>query len=211
MLPETGDRWGSLSVLVVEDEPRLRELLLSAIPGMGFEAAGVGSAEAAREAMRDNRYAIIILDLNLPGVQGIEFFTEIHKADPEVQVIILTGYGDLDAARQAIHLDAVDFLTKPAMLSEIEQSLAKAQARLRKVSFAAGEPPEPVAAPPSRPTGRTLEEIEREHILSVLERHQGNRAAAASELGISLRTLYYRLSRYQQEGLLLLLLTIGLC
>ena len=193
-------------VLIVEDEQRMRELLLRSLTNWGFDATAARSAE---EAMRQSDVTppdIVLLDLNLPGMDGLQFFQALRQKQPEVQGIILTGFASIEAAKQAVHVDMVEFLTKPCHLGEVEQALDKAMRRIA--------PPEPPIIPdPSFAEGgdtirttdddgspRTLEEVEREHILSTLDRHGGNRTATAAELGISRRTLYYKLTEYQKQG-----------
>jgi two-component system response regulator RegA len=194
-----------LRVLVVEDEPRLRDLMVHAIPDMGFEALGARSAEEALRLMESDPRGLIILDLNLPGMSGMEFFRILRERWPETQVIVLTGFGDLEAARQAIRLDVVDFLTKPCHLGDLELSLDRARRRLvpKIESLPLGadeEDDEALAAPAGANPSKKLDDIEREHILAALERQHGNRTATAKELGISLRTLYYRLEEYRKQG-----------
>jgi DNA-binding NtrC family response regulator len=188
----------AIKVLVIEDEPRLRDLLLRAIQQMGFAATGARSAEEAQRLLDAQTHDILLLDLNLPGQSGMDFYREFHQRHPQTPVIILTGFGDLAAAREAIRLDVVDFLTKPCHLGELEVSLDRARRRLKRPS----DQPEtnwPTAISESGGPP-TLDDLERQHILSALERHGGNRAAAAAELGISLRTLYYRLTEYAKQG-----------
>jgi len=193
-------------VLVVEDEPRMRDVLLRALEGWGFSASAARTGEEALRMMHFEPRAIVILDLNLPGMDGMECFEQIRQRWPQTQVIILTGFGDLEAARKAIHLDVVEFLTKPCHLGELETALSRARKRLSEILPEAPEPFEeedeqqpPEPPPPAGPSA-TLEEIERQHILATLARNRGNRAATAAELGISLRTLYYRLSEYEKQG-----------
>lgn len=207
------------SVLVVDDEARLRDVLVRGITQMGYDCAGAASGEDALRQLRDRSRGVVIVDLNLPGMHGMELFEKIRHGWPATQVIVLTGFGDLDTATQAIRLDVVDFLTKPTHLGELEQSLSRAW---RRIDDAAGldavvlPAPEPgdrddelddasaTADPDTFPEPtvgqRRLDEVEREHILATLARHDGNRRATADALGISLRTLYYRLNQYQGEG-----------
>jgi DNA-binding NtrC family response regulator len=215
-------------VLLVEDESRLRDMLQRALREMGFTPATVTSAEAAVRFLEHGASppGIVILDLNLPGMDGMELLATLRRRWPAVQVIILTGFGDLDAAKKAMHLDVVDFLTKPCALGDLEIALDRARSRLRprevqeRADRAArldrasrGERAEPADAPePAHPPqsleftpretspAMSLEEVERQHILAALERHRGNRNATAAELGISLRKLYYRLAQYQKQG-----------
>jgi len=186
------------SVLFVEDEPRLREILSSAMASWGFAVDTARSGEEALRHMDANPRDIALLDLNLPGVGGIELFEQIRQRWPQTAVIILTGFGDLAAARAAIRLDVVDFLTKPCRLDDLETALDRAWKR-SPASQLPIVPEAQLQADPAAPA-KTLEEIERQHILGTLARNNGNRTAAAAELGISRRTLQYRLSEYQEKG-----------
>jgi two-component system OmpR family response regulator len=190
-------------VLIVDDEPRMRDMLSRAITEMGFDATTAGSAESGLRAMEQNPADIVLLDLNLPGMGGMDMFNNIRKKWAQTQVIVLTGFGDLNAAQQAIRMEAVDFLAKPCPLGQLEQALERARQRRAAVAPppVLPDPPEEVAPiAPAPADSELLEDIERNHILAALERHGGNRAAAAAELGISLRKLYYRLEKYQREG-----------
>ena len=196
-------------VLIVEDEPRLRELLARAATGWGFRTSEARSAEEALRLMEQRPHEIVLLDLNLPAMPGLDCFGHVRRRWPDTQVIILTGFGDLDAARRAIHLDVVDFLTKPAPLGDLEKALERATRRLESLAEPPADlrldrpdPDDPTPATPAPAPNATLEEIERTHILAALARNADNRAATAAELGISLRTLYYRLNEYQQKGYL---------
>jgi DNA-binding NtrC family response regulator len=193
---------GRLRVLIVEDEARLRDMLVRAVTDMDFGATGVASAEAALRHFADQAVEIAILDLNLPGMSGMQLFSRVRKQHPQTQVIVLTGFGDLDAAKAAIHLDAVDFLTKPCALGDLEVSLDRARARLAKTTVVVQSPEQPAPAADPTNADNSMEMVERNHILAVLEKNHGNRAATAAELGISLRKLYYRLEQYQQQGLM---------
>ncbi len=141
---------------------------------------------------------LILLDLNLPGIDGLECFQKLREMFPSLQAIVLTGFASIESARQAVHLDVVEFLTKPAHLGEIEQALDRAMKRLMSKAVEV-TPAEPLPKPSATPD-QTLEELERDHILSVLEKNEGNRTAAATALGISRRTLYYKLEEYQRQG-----------
>ena len=188
------------SVLVVEDEPRMREMLMRSVSEMGLPARAARSAEEAARIVSREPVTILMLDLNLPGTGGLEFLEQVRRDHPHLQAIVITGFGSLEAARVAIHLNVIDFLTKPFTLDDLDAALSRAQERLRglaaqptETSLAASAAEDAAASP----GGNTLEEVEREHVLAVLSRNNGNRAAAARELGISERALYYRLSRYQ--------------
>ncbi len=203
------DRLPNRRVLIVEDEPRLRDMLSRAIPDMGFQPVSAKTAEQAMRIMQEEACTVAILDLNLPGMGGMDLFEQFRQKWPKTQVIVLTGYGDLESAKKAIHLDVVDFLTKPTTLGDLEVAIDRAWHRAQGISLdgvgvqpPAGEDTDAEAFRKPAEDGdkpRTLQQIERESILAALDRHGGNRAAAAEELGISVRTLYYRLAQYQNN------------
>ncbi|MGA2497893.1 MAG: response regulator [Tepidisphaeraceae bacterium] len=185
-------------VLIVDDEARMRELLTRAVANWQFRAVSAKTGEEALRLMDQEPAAIVLLDLNLPAMSGIECLEQVRQRWPQTQVVILTGFGDLEAAKAAIHLDVVEFLTKPAHLGQLEQAIDRARRRVpRPLPQMEPLPPEP---PIDESDSTRLDDIERQHILAMLAKHNGNRAAAADELGIALRTLYYRLSEYQKRG-----------
>lgn len=214
-------------LLVVDDEPRMRDLLTGLAPGMGMTARAARSAEEAIRRMEESPAAVVLMDLGLPGMNGLDALAVIRRRWPNTAAVILTAYASLDAARRAIHLDVVEFLTKPCPLGELEAAIDRARKRAARIDAAAepdprspadestprpgpasepasGQPidaaPFPVAVHGSEPV--SLDDLERQHILAALHRHRGNRQAAAAELGISVRTLYYRLAEYQRRGLM---------
>jgi DNA-binding NtrC family response regulator len=216
-------------ILLVEDESRLREMLLQGTRVMGFEATAVPSAEQALRALEQKPFPVIVVDLNLPGAGGLQLIQTVRQRWPHVQAIILTGFGDLQAARDAIRLEVVDFLTKPCALGDLEVAIGRAFRRLQQNQPSALdpvlseaeehegdlEPANVMDAPAREKPGSSrafaprdgndallMEDVERRAILAALEKHNGNRAATAAELGISLRKLYYRLGEYQKKGLI---------
>lgn len=201
----------ALRVAIVEDEPRLRELLVREVVAMGHLAEGFPSAEQAWGRIRAGMDAII-LDLNLPGMQGMELFRRLRDENLDTSVIILTGFGALDNAVQAIRWRAEDFLTKPCSLADIDRVLARVLAQrrdrdrdsaLHQMEDLMDEPTtecQGEAATSNIATSPTLEEWQRQRILQALGKHGGNKPAVAAELGISLRTLYNRVNEYRQQG-----------
>ncbi|MFA7237324.1 MAG: response regulator [Phycisphaeraceae bacterium] len=195
-------------VLIVEDEPRLGQVLGQAMVELGYTATVVRTGEEALRRMGESPHSIMILDLNLPGVGGLDVLEKVRATQGDVAAIILTGFGDLESAKRAIHLNVVEFLTKPAHLGDLEIALNRAEQRLRerdierlrqRISEGMEASTSPAGGGDSGgPNDATLklEELEKRAILASLERHEGNREKVAKELGISVRTLYYRLSQY---------------
>jgi DNA-binding NtrC family response regulator len=190
----------AVSLLVVEDETRLRDLLLDVGHDMGFESVGARSAEEALRLLGAQPRQAMIVDLNLPGMSGIEFIEQVRANWPATQIIILTGFGNLQAAQSAIHLDVVEFLTKPSPLSEVEKALHRARRRIDELRAREFPPADPMPIAPPTDANETLADHQRQIILAALHRNGGNRTRTALELGISRRTLHYRLVEYQRKG-----------
>lgn len=192
------------TVLIVEDEPRLRDVLISSAKACGFRAKASRAAEDAIALMEQDPCDIVMLDLNLPCMDGLRCFEIIRERWPATSAVILTGFGTLEAAQRAIRLGVVEFLTKPASLGDIEQALHRSW----RMRFEVPED-QPGNIPPittdeaddasQHDSPRTMHEIEYECITAALKRHGGNRTAAAAELGMSARKLYYRLSEYKRQ------------
>jgi len=168
---------------------------------MDFVPRGVESGEEGLRALEEEPVEIALVDLGLPGMSGLEFCEKVRKKWNDIQLIILTGYGDLDAAKQAIRLDVVDFLTKPCEHSEMEVALDRALRRSQQLADEVNINADALeSVEEAKKHAQTIEQIERKHILDALQRNDGNRTKTAKELGISVRTLYYRLNQYKILG-----------
>jgi two-component system response regulator RegA len=135
------------------------------------------SIELARNVSPD----LVLLDLKMPGLSGLDLIQDIKKLDATITVIILTGYGSIATAMQALKLGADDYLSKPA---DAEQILA-AYAHLSAGS-----------ADTSALTVPSLARVEWEHIQRVLSDCSGNITHAAKLIGIHRRSLQRKLSKY---------------
>src|SRR5262245_44579469 len=120
-----------LSVCVVEDEQRLLDLLVREIVALGYACQGYRTAEDAWPELFEDRFDLVILDLNLPGMSGMELFGRIREAGLGLAVVVLTGFGTLENAVQALRWEADDFLAKPCTLAEIETVLSRCDMQRR--------------------------------------------------------------------------------
>jgi DNA-binding NtrC family response regulator len=186
-------------VLIVEDEPRVRETLARVAESAGFHVLAVWSGEEAARHNTQRSFDVAILDYHLPRMNGLQTLQKLRRDAPNLQAIVLTGYANLDVAKEAIHLDVVEFLTKPCQRGELEQALDRALKRTGGVVPRPADVDEEQWTPSAQPT-RTIEEAERELIFQSLRRNNGNRAAAARELGITRRTLHNKINVYQNQG-----------
>ncbi len=113
-------------LLIVEDETQLRNLLFSVLSAEGYDIEIAESADLALPLVRQNLYDLILSDVMMPGISGIEFLEEVKKICPSTEFIIMTGYPKVDAAVQAIKIGAFDYISKPFELSEIRERVAAA-------------------------------------------------------------------------------------
>lgn len=186
-----------LTVLIIDDEERLRELLGRSVERMGFDVNAVATAEEAGAELRRRPYDVVVLDLNLPGKSGLDFMDDLRRHWPQIQVIVLTGFGDVKSAQKAVRHKLADYVTKPFDLGDIERALDRARRQIQSSSASGG--PKPMDDPAA--SMGTLAWMERQLIMEALQRHEGNRTAAAEELGITRRTLYNKIEQYQLRDL----------
>jgi DNA-binding NtrC family response regulator len=184
--------------LVLEDEPRYRTFLAGVLREMECRPVLAATADEAMRHIRETPPDMLFLDLNLPVTDGLTFLEQFRKVCPIAPVVIITGFGDLASARQAIRLGVTDFLSKPCDLGQIELAIDRARKLAARTSTPSA-PPVATAIAEDDPI-RSLAAIEREAILDALRRCEGNRSAAARLLGLSRRTLYNKIAEYQRDG-----------
>lgn len=124
----------NLRLLLVDDEEGFRRATSTALGRRGFTVTEAADGEEALESIRAERPDIVLLDLKMPGLSGIETLQEIREVDANLPVIILTGHGDFEAAVTSIKLTIVDFIQKPVdvdqLSSRIRDFLVKGAARM---------------------------------------------------------------------------------
>ncbi len=118
-------------ILIVDDDPGIRDACFQALSREGYEVELAGSAEEARKLISDYEFDVILLDLKLPGVEGLELLREIREEDPQAQIIVITAYGTVQVAVSAMKLGAADFLQKPFGPQELRLAVAKALEKRR--------------------------------------------------------------------------------
>lgn len=116
----------SKSILIVEDEETLRESLKRVFTKEGFNVETTGSAEDALKLSEENIYDVIISDIILPGMDGIELLSKIRQILPEQIFIVITAYASVNTAIQALRLGAYDYIMKPIIHEEIKQVVRNA-------------------------------------------------------------------------------------
>jgi DNA-binding NtrC family response regulator len=114
-------------VLVVDDEIEFSDIIAERLRSRDFEVDTAESGEAGLEQVKSQEYDAIVLDLAMPGMDGIETMERMLEHDGKLQIIILTGHGSVEKGVQAVKKGAVDFLEKPADIEELAGKVSKAQ------------------------------------------------------------------------------------
>jgi len=117
-----------LKVLFADDEPALQELMHLELPRMGHEVTVCPDGNTAVAALEKNTYDCIIVDLDMPGLSGIQVIGKCKELSPDTDAVVLTGKGSFDTAVQALKHGAVDYLTKPCKLVDQGPAVARRQA-----------------------------------------------------------------------------------
>ncbi len=117
------------SILIVDDEAGVRGSLLGILGDEGYAAEAVASGEACLDALERRRYDLVLLDVWLPGIDGLETLTRLRAAEPELPVIVISGHGTIETAVKAVRMGAQDFVEKPLSL---EKTLVMVKNTLRQ-------------------------------------------------------------------------------
>ena len=114
-------------ILVIDDEESLRDLLRVSLTYKGFEVITAENGEKGIEVFQQERPPIVLTDIKMPGIDGLEVLREIRRLDPDTQVIVITGHGDMDSAIESLKLEAADFINKPIKDEVLMVALKRAQ------------------------------------------------------------------------------------
>jgi len=127
-------------VLVVDDEADFRETIVKRLQKRQLHVSGAESGEKALELMAAQPFDVVVLDVKMPGLDGIETLREIKKKNPLVEVILLTGHASMESGIEGMKLGAFDFVMKPAALDELMEKIR--QAYEKKIVEEARRPPD---------------------------------------------------------------------
>jgi two-component system response regulator RegA len=179
------------SLLVVDDDEVLRERLVRAFRERGYDSVGVANGDDALALAAADPPELAVVDLRMPGRSGLEVVRELITLDPATLVVVLTGYGSIATAVEAIRIGAKHYLTKPADADEILRAFQR---------DGASDSPAGVVATPGggafEPETPSLARTEWEHIQRVLADVNGNVSEAARRLGLHRRSLQRKLAKY---------------
>lgn len=170
-----------ITVLVVDDDKAFCQALAGALRRRGLAvvvAHNYDDALAEAEAWSPDR---AVVDLRMPGRSGLELVAALRRSDPHIGIVVLTGYGSIASAIEAIKLGATYYLTKPADADDIIAAFTRTAPVMLDM--------------PSPQTAKPLDELEWEHLQAVLTDCRGNISEAARRLGMHRRSLQRKLAR----------------
>ena len=166
------------SLLLVDDDRVLRDRLSRAFVDRGYLVDSADSFVSGQKMISEGTYDYAVIDLQLGDGLGTDFLDQLIQVSPQTRAVMLTGYGTIRTAVDAVRKGAVEYLTKPTNADEILEALQS------------GERKQPGGFP-----SPTLAQVEWEHMQRVLEKHDGNVTKAAKALGIHRRSLQRKLSK----------------
>ena len=177
---EQRDSGETPSLLLVDDDHVLCETLGRALTQRGFDVTTAINAEDATRLANENPPEYAVVDLKLPDQSGLKLVSTLIGLDPHTRIVVLTGYGSIATAVEAIKLGATYYLAKPADATDLVKALQR-------------EAGDDEVAPNSKPM--SVERLEWEHMNRVLQQHAGNISATARALSMHRRTLQRRLAK----------------
>lgn len=170
------------SILVVDDDRVLRERLARALSDRGYEVRTAASREEALRLASAEPPELAVVDLRIPDGSGLDVLRELKQLDPATKVVVLTGYGSIATAIEAVRSGATHYVPKPADADEILAAFSRDELS-------------PQESLPSDYTAPSLARAEWEHINRVLSDCGGNVSETARRLGIHRRSLQRKLQK----------------
>lgn len=171
------------SMLVVDDDATFRSWLAAALRERGFDVREAEGCQRAIELAAADTPEYVVVDLRLPDGSGLEVVRDLRRLDASTRIVVLTSYGSIATALDAVRLGATHYLTKPTDVDEILAAYARAGA---SSGAFADVPADPLS----------LARVEWEHINRVLADSGGNVSEAARRLGMHRRSLQRKLAKF---------------
>ena len=125
-MDDTNDK----TILIVDDEPDIRDVLAISLQDMGYRTVEAENAAQAFVVFQEENPQIVVTDIKMPGGDGIELLRKIKHENPETEVIMITGHGDMNLAIRSLKYDATDFITKPIHVDALEIAMRRAREKI---------------------------------------------------------------------------------
>ena len=121
----------TLRVLIVDDEDDFRETIVKRLNARKIQAMGANSGVKALEVLKENDFDVMVLDVKMPDMDGIETLRHVKTMKPEIEVIMLTGHASVEFGLKGMQLGAFDYVMKPAPLNELLDTIGQAYNKKR--------------------------------------------------------------------------------
>ncbi len=116
-------------ILVIDDDKELADMLVDYLTRLGYETVAASSGREGLEIHENSDLALVLLDLNMPGMSGLQVLEKIKEQNKQITVVMITGFGTIESAVAAIKAGAYDFITKPFELKNLEVVVDRAMER----------------------------------------------------------------------------------
>ena len=180
-----------IGILVVDDDLIVRESFAGWFREDGYRVDSAEDAIATLRKLQEQNWNIILLDIMMPGMDGIELLERIREANKNITVIIITAYASVESAVKALKIGAYDYITKPINPDDLDLLIKKAlkeqEIECAKTSLKQGE---------YQPQRRRLSDVERYHIEQILRETGWNMDRSAQILDIDRTTLLRKMQKY---------------
>ena len=123
----------SAHILVVDDEGAIRYSISKTLQRVGYQVSAAASGEEALEMLGEQNFDVVLTDIRMPGLTGVELLARIKEKAPDAIVILMTGYASLGTAVESLRLGAHDYLIKPSSSQDIRQSVSRGLERARNL------------------------------------------------------------------------------
>ncbi|MGJ3523057.1 response regulator [Nitratidesulfovibrio sp. D1] len=120
-----------MRILVIDDEVPTLKMFGLLLEALGHAPVTAESGEEGLISFDRERPDVVLTDIKMPGIDGMDVLRALKEADPRIEVIVITGHGDTELAIEALHLDATDFINKPVRREALEHALSRAEERIR--------------------------------------------------------------------------------
>lgn len=118
-------------ILVIDDEKATLSMFRLFLEAYGYRVLTAQDGASGLKIFKSEKPAVVLTDIKMPGMDGLEVLQKIKEIDPQTEVIVITGHGDADLAEQALKLNALDFIPKPIKKEALDAALQKAKNRLQ--------------------------------------------------------------------------------
>ncbi|HCW75687.1 MAG: response regulator [Deltaproteobacteria bacterium CG1_02_45_11] len=121
-----------IRILILDDEPIVCQRLQPVLEKKGYYVEAFYQSENALKRFKETPFHIVVTDLKMKGLDGMQFLTEVKKTAPETEVIVITGFATMETAKESFRKGVFDFLAKPFKLGEIQEAIQNAEKKFRE-------------------------------------------------------------------------------